>query len=835
MSVASKITLSREEIRNRLVNELAERIDVKSEKLSAEQGTFTAYMLDAISAIGADILFYSASIYRESTLVTALLPETVRNWARYIDYTPKAAQPAEVVALMKIPLQDYFVANIYKDHNFYASGIPFRPKYEYMVKYVPDAILVTSTDDTATNPVPYSIEPLPQNPSIQAIIFPMTLWQIQTEEEIFAVERPKPLEYFRKEIILEEDQQIVSVRVFVNEDGINEEEWPQKNILTLGNDEKGFEAQILKNQLTLIFGNGMYGRQVRGTVRVEITTTLGSKGNIISGTLNSGEPLYSEETTLGTQEIQQQIINYLISNPEEATNGEDSETIEEIKRNAPTSLSMLHRIVSEDDYKATPLIITGDDKRISKPILKRSDLAVNDIDLFLVLNYHDEVVPTDTIAVEDDGHTDYYKAFHIFQHDGKEWYCPFQLDIFREESKVRYTYIKPNFMIQPSKQFEDPSNTHVLGKAIGSYDYDSETHNIKVYLIIGNDNYNYTQTITLQFTDSQNGLSPTSVEYLQNKRIIIFSYDNIVGIKNIKRLLINTYEDGVLKSIYSAEPKIASDITDFSRSAVRTIEGTKYVLDVPVILKEWVDNLVSIDNQGSPDFSNRDEFIKQMIEDFVTRINDYKTRMMNTAVLAKFARTHGNIENFKKSVTDFYVELIANSSSDIPHEAAKYFALSDPVDESDPLYDYAGNLIIWDGTDYKPIDVPISTTISVGDNLEYRITDGRRWLDPHFELPLEILVQVHLRRVDEKLIDTLKRDIYEYINTRGIEGSIYLSKITDILHNHPDVKFVRILKPTVDIIYKDIIKNMNKKDLVFYTPEYIWTTTDHIKIRSFVE
>ena len=411
--------------------------------------------------------------------------------------------------------------------------------------------------------------------------------------------------------------------------------------------------------------------------------------------------------------------------------------------------------------------------------------------------------------------------------------------MIREYSYVTYTYIKPTFTLDITRQFLAANYHHVLARCKGVYDYDSQTHTLYVYIIRGdiNNNINYTQDITLQKTDSVHTISPDETNVLSNNRIVEFIYRNLNDLKNVRKLYINTYEEEigsgnprVLTSTYSAEPYISADITDISRSPVREIDGTKYLLDIPVVLKEWVDNLV-VGN----DTSQRDDFLKQVIEDFTIKVNDYQTRMMNTSILAKFAKTHGTIENYKKSETDFWVQLVANDSASVPQIPTKYYAISDPIDENDPLFDSAGHLVVWTGVEFETVRVPVSTTISVGNDNEYRITDGRRWIIPVFKMPLEVHLQLHFSRVDRDLVDKIKEDVCNYINSVGIEGCVYLSKITDIIHNYTDVKYVRILKPKVDLVYKNIMKNMNKIDLVFYTPEYIWTNKENIKIQTFTE
>jgi len=155
---------------------------------------------------------------------------------------------------------------------------------------------------------------------------------------------------------------------------------------------KGYVLRRTDAGVNISFGNGIIGFQpaAGSTIRTSLTLTEGEDGNVIAGAVKAGERIYNE-TDAGITEL----VSYTVVNPIGATGGADEEGVEDVRRNAIANISALERTITEQDYIDSNIII--DDSPIgpnSLPVLKRSDVKVNEIALFVTLLYLDDIVPT---------------------------------------------------------------------------------------------------------------------------------------------------------------------------------------------------------------------------------------------------------------------------------------------------------------------------------------------------------------------------------------------------------------------------------------------------------
>ena len=153
------------------------------------------------------------------------------------------------------------------------------------------------------------------------------------------------------------------------------------------------------------------------------------------------------------------------------------------------------------------------------------------------------------------------------------------------------------------------------------------------------------------------------------------------------------------------------------------------------------------------------------------------------------------------------------------------------MNSSSPLAQYAGSIVVWNGSDWKVITSSRGTIVFNNADGKTYLTDGRRWITPEYTLPLKFEIEVFTQSGSEMIVDQIKDIIIQYVNNEtAIEESVYLSEIYKRIQNLSDVIYARIIKPQTDILYKDIKNNLSKTEMMTYVPEYIYTDKDHITV-----
>ena len=811
------ISTSREEIRQKLLEEYAKILLVNSEDLDQSDSAFNTYVLNALSYLMADALFYGTIVYRESIFITAQLPESIINWAIYLDYTPRKATAAEVGLLIELPIEQAFTAKIPKGHPFRAANnIIFRSKYDVMIDVSPSGSKKVEID-TGSNiyAIPISVSSINNVPYMSFVIDAI---QYDIVEEEFTIPTLNPYEYYYKQVNLpESDDNVLDIEVY-----INNELWTQKKLVLLAPNEKGYEAIIHKNSVELLFGNGYFGKQPSGNMKVIIKTTKGSKGNVIPGTITTGDPLVCDFD-----------VKYSVINPESAKNGSDFEDLNSIKRNAINSLKMLRRLVSEEDFQNIQYILGLDQTVLSKPILKRSDLACNDVYVYIAIDWNNRIVPTHTIPVDSDASIIVYKPFSIFTYEGREWYCPFEIHLDFLNKLATFYYLNPRNIFELTKIFENSAN-HLVSKLESRYKTDTDEIEFICYIIQTSPNIiiTFSQELVLESAYSTNTYTPVTTETLEYN-IIKFTYRIPRSqVLDVRKITVNTYEDtgsgATLTTQYETNSELIFSLKEITYSHIidhPSMSGWFQILDIPVIEKEFFDNLTD---------SEKDQLQIFIITQLMTQVNSYNKRLMNVHVSGKFAKTLGITSNTQFSTPDYFVVKIVDDIANLPDPSTipgQYVALSNLQDPTSPWYIYSGHLLISNGSEYKGLHVGRGTMIrSLENPQDLFVTDGRRWIKPLYPIPLNFVVEIHSSSLSESLLENVKDVILNYVNNIGIEGNLYLSKVTDLIHNLREIKYCRIIKPETDIIYKDIIENQKKEQFYYYTPEYLYTIRENITL-----
>ena len=448
LSSEVKIYSSRESIRSQLTEYAQEYLQLA--EVDLYKTSFLSYVIDMLSILSANQLFYSSMIYKEFFFVEAQLQESVYNLARWIGYTPRKAIPSTVDVMFSIPLKfanPDVAFGIPSDFTATADGVPFLinsyagAKYGAEFKKLDEvasvaggtsaiarivnnnAITVRTTDGT------YRPIYLSDSGDSVSFLLPFTQQEIKVEQFII----PKNLEFYQfysKDI--EYDGQDTQVKVWVKEPKFDEtltiddesvykldengiydydpdinnggSEWTEAEhgLYTMTSSSTQFSWFSTEGKGELFFGNGVIGRQPKpgSKVLVLVYVTKGEDGNVISNSVTTGPRIYYQDLKGESNTTGLYTVNYNVINPSPSEGGQNAPSLPEVKNNAIVNLRSKERLVAAVDYDDINEIM-GPEYPVSEayPILKRSDLKTNEIMVFNRLLYHDaddqpEIVPT---------------------------------------------------------------------------------------------------------------------------------------------------------------------------------------------------------------------------------------------------------------------------------------------------------------------------------------------------------------------------------------------------------------------------------------------------------
>ena len=97
---AIKIFSSRDKIREELISYAGKYLDIQDLDLSKTD--YLSYIINVLSILTSNLIYYNSSVYREFFLVKAQQKESVLNLAAMLGYSPENAVPANTQVLIKM-------------------------------------------------------------------------------------------------------------------------------------------------------------------------------------------------------------------------------------------------------------------------------------------------------------------------------------------------------------------------------------------------------------------------------------------------------------------------------------------------------------------------------------------------------------------------------------------------------------------------------------------------------------------------------------------------------------------------------------------------------------
>ena len=315
--VSSQIYRSRDQIRNQIITLLKQYLELENVDLT--KSSFLSFIVDVLSTLSSNLMFYQMSTYREFFLTKAQLPESIYNLAAFLGYSPSDATPSEVNVLFTIPFGfEDSVTTFTIPENWKATaegGIVFSTYYTTTITVTSNtnATVVVQEGNRSYN--------LPVTITDNNFLFILPLRQFENQEQEFQISDDLQ-QYQFVSIDVPFDGQISSIDVDIRPpSSTSYEQYTEiASLFLMDQTTKGYVLRRTDTGVSLQFGNGLIGYQPEAgaTVRVTLSLTNGSDGNVIAGSISSGDRIYNT-TLAGVTEI----VQYTLTNTAPAFNGDD--------------------------------------------------------------------------------------------------------------------------------------------------------------------------------------------------------------------------------------------------------------------------------------------------------------------------------------------------------------------------------------------------------------------------------------------------------------------------------------------------------------------------------
>jgi len=814
-STSSKIYKSRDQIRDQIITLLKQYMELENVDLT--KSSFLSFLVEVLSSNTSNLLFYQISAYREFFLTKAQLPSSIYNLAAFLGYSPQEATPAEVNILFTIPksFDEDTIFTISEGWTVTAEGnVDFTTYYTTTVSVLDNqsTITVVIREGNRTYNLPVTIES-------DQFLFVLPFRQISSSVQEFQISEDLQ-QYQFVSIEVPFSGQISSQTVEVRPEGETAFQLYSEvsSLFLMDENTKGYVARRSDSGMTLQFGNGLIGYQPEAgsTVRVTLQLTNGADGNVISGSINSGERIYNVNSSGITENVQYEVIN-----TSSAVGGEDEESLEVIRQNAITNLTALERLVTENDFVNANIIINDSPiGQNSLPILKRSDLKINEISLFSLILFGTELVPTRNLHYSFD--ETFIPRKTTLTEDSIEYYTVFDMEIDTLNSSADYTYI-----------MYEVENTPTLVTSYGS-DYDLYADLLTVTRSGSQATYTLrykTSEVDYLAATCQLQISETGATYNMTNDgtafTIVFADNTVIPKGNLTYFFTIAHPLEGNIGQYSSQFIFRLSLSDFETSNVVTSDSTSFIVyDIPVIRKSYYDSI------------NQRDFETQVLQTMLTTMTFKDYRMLTDFVNFKFANTTGSLTNMLLNEVDL------SAVEDILSEPP----LSGNVGVR---YIVSNGIGAWLGHDNEIAilnDATALTWVFYVPNKEQTVYVNNKgynylysesgWILPSYDIPLNIELDVWVSSSYSGSLSALTQSIKDALidsfeSRFGINSEIYRSEIIDVVQEVDGVDHCILVKPESSIFFNFDIDDFTQQQLLEYAPEYVYFDEDSITIRTF--
>jgi len=773
-TISSQIYSSRDEVRTQITEYIKSYLELENVDLT--KSSFLSFIINIISTLTGNLMFYETSIYKEFFLTKAQLPESILNLSAFLGYNSQEASYSTANVLITIP----FGFETTEENKRYTLPVDI---------------------DTEENTFSFVL-PIRQ--------YKTTVQEFQIDEDVSIYQ------FITVDVPL--DGKVSAMTVEIRNPGDTDFTlWDEFNSLYLmSSTESGYVSRRTDEGRRLYFGNGLIGLQPTPGCTVKVTTSLteGEDGNVIAGSIQSGERIYT--TTLAGIN---QIVNYDVINTLPSANGEDEESLEEIRRNSISNLTAMGRLVSSNDYENTSVVIENS-PLASKclPVLKRSDLKVNDIQLFSTILFGssstetDNIIPTRNITHTIPLTTTYVPRGTEISVSGVSFYTLFDLTIDLLNTAAYYHYIMYELEQTPT--------------LVSSYASEYNLYIDKLTVVkegeLGAFYLHY------QSTESDPELSTCKMEDFVNDSTssnFIYRFDPYTLIPDNEQTYYFTITDPSSVNIakYSFDIVFRKSLSNFMLSSTYSDSTSTIIYDVPVVGKEYYDSI------------SAKSFELQVLQQMMTSMDFTSYRMLTDFTNVKFVNTTGYIENMSYNLTT--KSAVINIVSDLPTSPSlgdRYILKSNVGSHPDEIAQCTdATNVTWYYT------IPISDDIVYVSALGIKYIMGETGWIPipaTYSMPLQINLEVFkdstYTGATSTLATAVRAALVDAFSSRfGPNATIYRSEIIDTVHNVTGVNHCRLKNPQSSIFFSFELTDLTTEQLMLYGPEYVYFDTDSITIQ----
>lgn len=630
-TLSSQIYSSRDQIRNQIIEYARKYLELENVELV--KGSFLSFLVETLSTLTSNLIFYESSTYKEFFLTKAQIPESVFNLSAFLGYNTVEASYATANAMVTIPLDfnnSPITINIPEGFQFYAKTIPFTTYYDTEIVITNNnQVSITVTEGNKILNLPYIIDTTSNN----NFIFVLPVRQYETITQQFQIDEDlQPFQFSYIDVPLTGKVSTMTVSV-TDPNGIASTIYTEYNSLYLMSaDDYGYVSRRTDFGRRIYFGNGLIGVQPTpgSTVTVAVQQTLGNDGNVIGGSIATGDNLYTLDGLINKN------ISYTVINPVAATGGEDEESVEEIRKNSIDNLTSLHRLVSQNDYVNANIVIPDSPITAnSLPVLKRSDLRVNEIQLYTNLIFGtnttetENLVPTRNAYYSYPSGTTYVPRLSTVTIDGIDYYTMFDMRIDLVYNSVAYyTYIMNEISQTPAlvrsfnllTPYILTANNLVVNKSGSSAVFELSYNSTEV-------DYDMAEC-TMQILSTGSTYTMTN-DYLNKK--FTYTFTNYTDVPEDEQTfyftLINPSSQSI--AIYSNIFTYRKPLDSFMMSNLSSDGTNVIVYDIPVIQQSYYDNI------------DQPSFELQVLQSMLTNMDFINYRMLTDFVNLKFTNTTG--------------------------------------------------------------------------------------------------------------------------------------------------------------------------------------------------
>ena len=827
--ISSQVYLSRDQIRNQIISSITDYMELGNVDLT--KSSFLSFLVNTISSLTSNLFFYNVSTYREFYLTLAQLPESIYNLSSFLGYTPKGASYSTAYVLMTVPLGFYDPGNptvtftMPTGFTFTANSVPFRTFYTTVVSITNNSSVTAKVilEDNREISIPVYID-TSTDPAQFYFSLPVRQLNSDTQQSQIAADLQP---YVFTSVDLNITDQLSSLEVLVGDTQDVYTRYSSIYLIPVG--AKGFVAEQRSFGERIYFGNGFIGVQppAGAVVNINYSTTKGADGNVIAGSIANGGKIYVQLTSGEVRSV-----NYTCINPGQATGGVDEESLEDIRANAIKNIVSLSRLVTQGDFNNLNVVIPNSPYGPNSfPLLKRSDIRINEIQLYTTLQFLSETVPTKNIWYEITPDTTEIPKYTPLLFGTELYYNLFNMTIDKINGFAYYDYIVKNITLSPYLvNVLDPYYTAISISSLDVVNYDST----KVDLLL---RYNGTDTSATSFFvveetgnryDFVNDTTNHYFKYTFDPYTLYPSGNTTIDIYLCKDLyslpdIVSEYKTTLMIS-KSLKSSMMSNVVQDSTS------DNLIIYDIPTVSKIYYDNLpdqrefegVAIQpmvvTQGFENYRMLTDFINLKFSDTTGVLTGMQLNQTNKAPVIDFV----DVPPLSPTVGDRYIVGPTSNHVDMKNHRNWYMQCTGFIIPSLAVFNF--------------IDPTTNDIVYVRNQNKNYIYSGSEWVYPEYEIPLTVTVEIYKKPdyygSDQDLIALVKTTLVnEFSSTFGINAVIRRSQIISTVHNTSGVLYCHLVDPKTDIFFDFNIDTFNREDLLRYSPEFIFFTDDTINVK----